>query len=69
MFINNPPRCLESEIQRLRNELTGRESAKNGDSSRDLVRLNGEAHESSLPLDFGESLGPKHSNLINKQFR
>ncbi len=77
-------KTLESEIQRLRNELgggrsevvtgavIGQKSASNNESAvggRDLARLSGEAHETSLPLDFGDTLAPKHSNLINKQFR
>ncbi len=70
-------KTLESEIQRLRNELGGRGEAANGQNQasnnesagRDLARLSGEAHETSLPLDFGDTLAPKHSNLINKQFR
>ena len=72
-------KTLESEIQRLRNELGGRGEAANGggqnqgpnneSAGRDLARLSGEAHETSLPLDFGDTLAPKHSNLINKQFR
>ena len=35
----------------------------------EMARLEGEATETSLPMDFGESLPPRLSGLVNKQFR